>query len=155
VDSHEIADSTKPVAGAEPLIEDPLFDRSRRTFEILSCATQIDNFSLTSMPPSENPIILIKGAERARTLIDMRIRGRSFEAIGNALRITRARAQQIYQGYLQKLPSGAIEEHRAIERERIADLRARLWAEMNGRPDPNFPDDESEIRKPSPKVMGD
>jgi hypothetical protein len=26
---------------------------------------------------------------------------------------------------------------------------------MNGRPDPKFPDDESKIRKPSPKVMGD
>jgi hypothetical protein len=74
--------------------------------------------------------VALKGAERARTLIDMRIRGMSFEAIGNALRITRARAQQIYQGYLQKLPSGAIEKHRAIERERIADLRTGLWAEM-------------------------
>jgi hypothetical protein len=125
VDPHEIADSTKPVAGAEPLTEDPLFERSRRAFEILSCATQIDNFILTSMPPDENPIILIKRAERARRLIDMRIRGMSFEAIGNALRITRARAHQIYQGYLQKLPSGAIEEHRAIEGERIADLRTR------------------------------
>ena len=79
----------------------------------------------------------------------------SFEAIGIALGITRARAQQIYQGCLQKLPSGAIEEHRKIELERIADLRTRLWAEMNGRPDPKFPDDESKIRKPSPKVMGD
>jgi hypothetical protein len=56
------------------------------------------------------------------------------------------------EGYLQKLPSGAIEEHRTIERERIADLRTRLWAEMNGRPDPKDP---SKIRKPSPKVMGD
>jgi hypothetical protein len=125
VDSHEIADSTKPVAGAEPLIEDPLFDRSRRTFEILSCATQIDNFILTSMPHGENSVVALKGAERARTLIDMRIRGMSFEAIGIAFGITRARAQQIYRDYLQKLPSGAIEEHRAIERERIADLRTR------------------------------
>jgi hypothetical protein len=41
---------------------------------------------------------------------------------------------------------------RKIECERIADLRARLWAEMNGRPDSNDP---SIIRKPSPKVMGD
>jgi hypothetical protein len=47
VDPHEIADSAKPVAGAEPLIEDPLFERSRRAFEVLSGATQIDNFILT------------------------------------------------------------------------------------------------------------
>jgi hypothetical protein len=37
----------------------------------------------------------------------------------------------------------------AIELDRIADLRARLWAEMNGRPDPKDP---SKIRKP--KLQG-
>jgi hypothetical protein len=61
---------------------------------------------------------------------------------------TRARAHQIYRGYLQKIPNGAIEEHRKIELERIADLRARLWAEMNGRPGPKDP---CKIRKPAPR----
>jgi hypothetical protein len=41
---------------------------------------------------------------------------------------------------------------RAIERERIADLRTRPWAEMNGRPEPKG---FSIIRKPGSKVMGD
>jgi hypothetical protein len=85
----------------------------------------------------------------------MRIRGATFEIISKTLKISRPRAHQIYQDYLRKIPSDAIEEHRKIELERIADLRARLWAEMNGRHDPKFPDDESKIRKPSPKVMGD
>jgi hypothetical protein len=69
-------------------------------------------------------------------LIDMRIRGMPCKAIGTKLRISSTRAYQIYQAYLQKLPSSSIEEMRAIEWEPVADLRSRLWAEMNGRPDP-------------------
>jgi hypothetical protein len=76
------------------------------------------------------------------------MRGVTFEAIGRALGITRPRVYKIYQDYLQRIPDGAIEELRKIELERIADLRTRLWAEMNGRPDPKLPDDESKIRKP-------
>jgi hypothetical protein len=104
------------------------------------------------MPRGANSVVALKGAERAREIIDMRIRGVTFEVIGKSLGITRARAHKIYQDYLQKIPRGAIEELRKIELERIADLPVRLWAEMNGRPDPKDP---SIIRKPSPKVMGD
>jgi hypothetical protein len=97
-----------------------------------------------------DPTVALKGAERGREIVDMRIQGATFEVIGKSLGITRARAHKIYQVYLRKIPSGAIEEHRAIELERIADLRTRLWAEMNGRPDPKNP---SIIRKPSPQSM--
>jgi hypothetical protein len=87
---------------------------------------------------SEDSRLALKGAERAREIMDMRIRGMTFEAIGKALKISAARVYQIFKNYLQKIPSGAIEDHRKVERERIADQRARLYAKIDSKqPEPD------------------
>src|SRR5580704_14873965 len=85
------------------------------------------------------PAVALKGAERAREVVDMRIRGVTFEAIGKTIGVSKHRAYKIYRDYLRKIPSDSLEELRKIECERIADLRARLYAEMDGRPDPKDP----------------
>jgi hypothetical protein len=77
----------------------------------------------------KDPTFALKGAERAREIVDMRIRGATFEIISKTLKISRPRAHKIYQDYLRKILRSAIEQHRKFELERIADLRARLWAE--------------------------
>jgi hypothetical protein len=86
----------------------------------------------------EDSGIALKGAERAREIVDLRIRGQTFEAISKVLKLSQPRVYQIYRHYLQKIVSPAIEELRNAECERIADARARIYKKLDSKqPEPD------------------
>jgi hypothetical protein len=86
-----------------------------------------------------SPEARIAAAERQRQVVQMRIRGVPFEAIGKQLGISGVAAHKLYNKALKMTPKADIEEMRKIEAERLADLRQRLWTDLAGKPDPIDP----------------
>ena len=86
-----------------------------------------------------SPEARIAAAERQRQVVQMRIRGVPFEAIGKQLGISGVAAHKLYKKAMNKTPKADIEELRKLEAERIADLRHRGWTDLAGKPDPNDP----------------
>jgi hypothetical protein len=85
-------------------------------------------------------------------VVQLRIRGLTFEAIGKRLNLTRQAAHLLYKRALNLTPKADVEEMRKLEAERIADLRQRIWSELAGRPDPADP---NRTLRPDPETLAD
>ena len=93
-----------------------------------------------------------RAAERQRAVMQLRIRGLSFDAIGKQIGCSQHIAFKVYRKALRAIVHPAVEEFRKLEAERIADLRQRIWSEMAGRPDPNDP---TKTIRPDPGLLVD
>jgi len=89
--------------------------------------------------PGASPEVRQKAAERQRQVLQLRLRGLSFDAIGKQLGCSQQIAFKVYRKALRAIVHPAVEELRKLEAERIADLRQRIWSELAGRPDPADP----------------
>ena len=89
--------------------------------------------------PGASPEVRQRAAERQQRVLQLRIRGLSFDAIGKQLGCSAQIAFKVYRKALRAIVHPAVEELRALEAERIADLRQRIWSELAGRADPNDP----------------
>jgi len=96
--------------------------------------------------------VRLAAAERQRQVMQLRIRGLTFEAIGKQIGCTRVIAFRVYRKALKAIPRADVEEYRKLETERIADLRQRLWSELAGRADPADP--TKTIRPDTETTMG-
>jgi hypothetical protein len=96
--------------------------------------------------------VQLLAAERRRQVVQLRIRGLSFEAIGMQLGFGRQLAHKHYKRALKLIPKAGVDEMRKLEAERIADLRQRIWSELAGRPDPSDP---NRTLRPSPERLAD
>jgi hypothetical protein len=87
-----------------------------------------------------NPEAQLLAAERQRQVVQLRLRGLSFESIGKQLGgISKQAAHKLCKTALRLIPKPDVEELLKLEVERIADLRSRIWSRLAGRPDPNDP----------------
>jgi hypothetical protein len=102
--------------------------------------------------PGASPEIRQAAAERQRQVMQLRIRGITFEAIGRQLGCSRIIAFKVYRKALRAIPKADVDEYRKLEAERIADLRQRIWSELAGRPDPNDP---TKTIRPDPATIAD
>jgi hypothetical protein len=86
--------------------------------------------------PGASPEVRQRAAERQRQVLQLRLRGLSFDAIGKQLGCSQQIAFKVYRKALRAIVHPAVDELRKLEAERIADLRQRIWSELAGRPDP-------------------
>jgi len=90
--------------------------------------------------------------ERERNVVELCLRGATFEQIGRQLNIDRSTAYKAWDRALKRLPKADVEAMRKMESERIRDLRFRIWNELAGRPDPNDP---AKTVRPEPGLVID
>jgi hypothetical protein len=90
--------------------------------------------------------------ERERNVVELCLRGATFEQIGRQLNIDRSTAYKAWGRALKRLPKADVEAMRKMESERIRDLRFRVWNELAGRPDPNDP---AKTVRPEPGLVID
>jgi hypothetical protein len=96
-----------------------------------------------------SPEVRQKAAERRRQVIQLRLRGLTFEAIGKELGISRALAYKHYLKAINLIPAASVEQLRTLQGERITEYRRRIYMELAGRPHPKFPNDPSKTIRPS------
>src|SRR5258708_6676583 len=89
--------------------------------------------------PGASPEVRQRAAERQRQVLQLRLRGLSFDAIGKQLGCSQQIAFKVYRKALRAIVHPAVDELRKLEAERIADLRQRMWFELAGRRDPVDP----------------
>src|SRR5580700_2718967 len=102
--------------------------------------------------PGASPEVRQRAAERQRQVLQLRLRGLSFDAIGKQLGCSQQIAFKVYRKALRAIVHPAVGELRKLEAERIADLRQRIWSELAGRPDPKNP---SQTIRPDPGTIAD
>jgi hypothetical protein len=88
-------------------------------------------------------------AERQSHVMQLRMRGLSFEAISKQIDCSPQAASKLFRRALERIPKADVNSFRSIETLRLADLRRRLYAELNSRPDPRFPGDPTKVVLPS------
>ena len=90
--------------------------------------------------------------ERERNVVELCLRGATFEQIGRQLNIDRSTAYKAWQRALKRLPSADVETLRKTQSERLQRMRGKVWTEIAGRADPNNP---SKVIAPSPELLND
>ena len=90
--------------------------------------------------------------ERERNVVELCLRGATFEQIGRQLNIDRSTAYKAWQRALKRLPAADVEALRKAQSERLQRMRGKLWTEIAGRADPNNP---SNVIAPSPELLND
>jgi hypothetical protein len=88
-------------------------------------------------------------AERQSHVMQLRMRGLSFEAISKQIDCSPQAASKLFRRALERIPKTDVKSLRSIDALRIADLRRRSYQELNGRPDPKFPQDPTKVVLPS------
>ena len=100
--------------------------------------------------PGASPEVRQRADERQRQVMQLRIHGLSFDAIGKQLGCSQQIAFKVYRKALRAIVHPAVEEMRKLEGERIADLRQRIWSELAGRPNPKDP---QKTVRPDPEIV--
>jgi hypothetical protein len=100
--------------------------------------------------PGASPEVRQRAAERQRQVLQLKLRGLSFDSIGKQIGCSQQIAFKVYRKALRAIVHPAVDELRKLEAERIADLRQRIWSELAGRPDP---DDPQKIIRPDPATV--
>jgi hypothetical protein len=96
-----------------------------------------------------SPEVRQKAAERRRQVMQLRLRGLTFEAIGKELGISRHLAYKHYGRALRLIPAASVDQLRKLQSERITDAYRRIYMELAGRPHPKFPNDPTKTIRPS------
>jgi len=90
--------------------------------------------------------------ERERNVVELCLRGATFEQVGRQLNIERSTAYKAWQRVLKRLPTADVETLRKAQSERLQRMRRKLWTEIAGRADPSNP---SKVNAPSPELLND
>ena len=90
--------------------------------------------------------------ERERNVVELCLRGATFEQSADNSTIDRSTAYKAWQRALKRLPSADVETLRKTQSERLQRMRGKVWTEIAGRADPNNP---SKVIAPSPELLND
>jgi hypothetical protein len=85
-------------------------------------------------------------------VVELYLRGATFEQIGRQLNIDRSTAYKAWQRTLKRTPTADVETLRKAQSERLQRMRGKLWTEIAGRADPSNP---SKVIAPSPELLND
>ena len=76
--------------------------------------------------------------ERERTIVELWLRGATFEQIGQKLGIDRSTAYKARDRVLKRLPKADIEALRKAQGERLQRMRGKVWSELSSTGDPEL-----------------
>ncbi len=90
--------------------------------------------------------------ERERNVVELCLRGATFEQIGRQLNMDRSTAYKAWDRALKRLPKADVEALRKAQSERLQRMRGKVWTEIAGRADPRDP---TKVVAPSPELLND
>ena len=90
--------------------------------------------------------------ERERNVVELYLRGATFEQIGRQLNVDRSTACKAWQRALKRLPKPDVEAMRTAQGERLQRMRGKVWTEIAGRADPADP---TKVIPPGPQLFND